>query len=377
MYIILITDYTAVVSKGDISMRVCETSYNKLKLGRWASQLIQGKAGLKTRVVAVYVPILVSQHGHKKVACQQWRVLLKMGIKDNVIEKYWSDFWLQVDKWIEAGEQLIIGGDWNRKVVNPKFLAEFKKRNLIPATFTHHGSNLPATHNNGSFAIDEIFLSSSIHLQSSGYLEHGANLSDHRPLWIDVSRDSILGLKPTKSPRYAARRLKTNDPRVVKKYVKVLREELALANFDYRSQQLLLHTTSSLTEQQKQEYETLDKIRENAAMKAEAECRKLKMGNVHWSPELQRARDRITYFNLSRRKFRGRKVSTYILYRLAKKTGCNAIGRDEKDLTEQLDKAFTFYKTLKKQSYKLREDYLDGLALALEKKRKGKKSKNS
>ena len=54
---------TAIISISDMSLRHHKHEYDERKLGRWASQSFQGKQGLTTRVVSVYVPILVSAHG--------------------------------------------------------------------------------------------------------------------------------------------------------------------------------------------------------------------------------------------------------------------------------------------------------------------------
>lgn len=366
---------TAVVSKGDMALRSGKAMYDNLKLGRWSSQIFQGKAGIKTRIVSVYVPILVSAHGHKKVAVQQQRALLSMGFKDNVITKFWADFWIQVDKWISDGEQLIIGGDWNKNVTNDKFLKPFLDRNLLPAMSTRHGKELPETHNNGSQPIDEIFISSTLGVTAAGYLEHGSALSDHRPIWVDVNRDTLLGVKPSKSPSYQARKLKTNDPRVVDKYIKTLRDILNEYDYDRRSKQLFDNMQYPLTEDQMREYEDLDEVRIWAASQAEKKCRHLKMGQVKWCPKVQAAMDRIQYFTLSKRRHSGRKVSASILFKLAKKTGCNSVGLEESELNKEIDNSYTQYKALKKKSEKLRENFTEELAKALEKKGKGKRAK--
>ena len=366
---------TAVIAKGDMALRSGKSSYDDLKMGRWSSQIFQGKVGIKTRVISVYVPILVSSHGHKKVAVQQQRALLTMGCKDNVITRFWADFWNQIDKWISDGEQLIIGGDWNKDVTNDNFLKPFLERNLLPVMSTTHGKELPETHNNGSKPIDEIFISSTLKVVAAGYLEHGRAMSDHRPIWVDLHRDTVLGVKATRSPTYDARRLKTNDPRVVEKYITTLRELLAEHDFDMRSRHLFLSMQSPLTEEQQRQYEELDELRTWAANEAEKSCRKLKMGQVKWCPKLQKAMDRIRYFSLSKRRLLGRKVSACILFRLSKKTGYNAVGLDETALIKEIDDAYTHYKVLRKQNEKLREDFTLELAKALEKKGKGKTAK--
>ena len=72
---------TAVVAKGEMALRTHRAHYDDKRLGRWASQVVQGKHGVCTRIVAVYVPIWSNKHGHKKVAYQQQKALLKMGEK--------------------------------------------------------------------------------------------------------------------------------------------------------------------------------------------------------------------------------------------------------------------------------------------------------
>ena len=365
---------TAVVAKGEMALRSGEALFDDKRLGRWASQVVQGKQGIKTRIVAVYVPIWVSKHGHKKVAHQQQKALLKMGITESVLTVFWNDFWTQVDKWLDDGEQLVIGGDWNIEVTKEKFLEEFTKRNLIPVISSKFGNNLPPTHNNGSYPIDEIFASSTLKVEAAGYLEHGSNLSDHRPLWVDFSRNTFLGLKATLNPTFATRRLKTNDPRVVDKYLFFLTEELKINNVKHRTEVLHSVISSPMTAEQQQEYEELDQLRHEAARIAEKKCRRLKMGHVRWSPTLQNARDRIYYFSLTKRKKLGRKVSTCILYRLSKKTGCIGSHMTIEELDVEIKNAYVYYRTLKKQNYKLREEFLDELAAVLEKRGKGKKA---
>ena len=118
---------TAIVSIDDMALRHHKHEYDKKKMGRWASQAFSGKNGLVTRVVSVYIPIIMKEHGHKKVSCQQQRALLSMGVKSHFITVFFQDFWEQIDKWLTQGDQLVICGDWNTDIRNKRFLKEFKK----------------------------------------------------------------------------------------------------------------------------------------------------------------------------------------------------------------------------------------------------------
>ena len=106
----------------------------------------------------------------------------------------------------------------------------------------------------------------------------------------------------------------------MEKYNAKLYESLESKDVLERTRFLANSISGRLLQWQIDEYEELDKIREESMKTAEKKCRKLKMGAVKWSPELQLARDTITYYSLSLRKKLGRKVSTKIIYRLPKKT---------------------------------------------------------
>ena len=88
------------------------------------------------------------------------------------------DFWTDIDTWIEAGEKLIIGGDWNRNVYDKNMRDEFASRGRRPVITSQH-AGAPETYSDGSYPIDEIFATDSLEIHKCGFLEHGANKSDH------------------------------------------------------------------------------------------------------------------------------------------------------------------------------------------------------
>ena len=363
----------SVISQGHLALRTGKSKNDVRGLGRWSSQLFQGKGNLRTRVVSVYVPIVTKYHGHKKVFCQQQNALLNMKVPGQVITTFWKDFWQQIDEWLEAGEQLVIGGDWNADVTK-KWTKEFTKRLLLPVVTGKHKDNIPSTHNNGSYAIDEIFASATLGVKSAGFLEFGYSKSDHRPIWVDFTKESFLGCKLPKLEGFSARRLKTTDPRVVQKYNKTLEAELKKHGVYHRTHRLLMNFSSPLTKQQIKELEKLDRTRIAAMRKAERRCRKLKMGKVKWSPELQEVRDKIHYLRLCISRKTGRKVGARLLIRLSKKVQFNTACWSMKELKDRLDAEYKNYKALKKKAGELRQAHMESLAEALEKKTKVKKA---
>ena len=141
--------------------------------------------------------------------------------------------------------------------------------------------------------IDEIFISSTLQIKAAGFLEFGHSQSDHRPVWIEVTKDSFLGCKLPQLTSPLARRLRTNDPRIVEKYNKELYNQLDQHGVFHRIHRLLMRFSTPMTNQQITEFEKFDKIRNLAMIRAERKCRNLKMGNIKWSPKLKTARDLI------------------------------------------------------------------------------------
>ena len=365
----------AIISRDEVSRRVNNYDHDTRRMGRWSSQVVQGKEGKKLRVVSVYVPSPTKEYTNQKIFCQQQDALLKLGITGSVVTVFWNDWWEQIDKWRENGDTLVIGGDWNTDVREEAFQKPFRERNLIPAMYTRHGPDLPATHNAGKLPIDEMFVSDTIEIKRAGYLEHGHSSGDHRPVWIDVTKRSTIGTNLPPITSFSARKLKCTDPRVVEKYNDKLKELLIAQGYMQRLEKLVLSIEGSLSDKQAKEYEALDQIRSKAMKDAENVCRRIFHGAVGWCPKFKQARDKVQYIKLSLSKKKGRKVGARVLMKLAKKTNLNTETMTMKSLEDYLQKAYKEYKALKKNHEQNRKDYIEDLATELEKRKKGKKAK--
>ena len=354
----------SIITQGELALRSDKSGQDERRLGRWAWSSYVGKNRIKMRFISAYVPNKAKQYGVRKTYSQQQRVLLASGIKKDPIDVFWEDIWKAIDKWKEEGDQIIIGGDWNSDIRDEKFLQPFKERNLIPSITGRHGKDGPETYHRGSVPIDEIFVSSNISIFKCGYLNHGTNCSDHRAIWIDIKKISVLGSKLPNLPTYQARRLKCHDPRIVSKYLYELDEFMEKHNLYQRVKNLAASSTYPLSQHSKCEYEQIDILRCKGMIKAEKKCRKLKMGNIKWSPEVQQARDRIEYFKASLSKARGTKVSARFLIRLGQQCGANGRGMTINELEKATHNAYEEYKEVRKTHAERRESFINELAEA-------------
>ena len=362
------------ITRGPLALRALERHHDKRQMGRWGSQLFQGKKGKKLRFVSVYVPHVAKDHGDKKIFCQQQDVLLKLKVPGSVIKNFWQDFWDQVDEWLGKGEQLVIGGDWNEIVTEKKFLKPFLDRNLKPAVQTRHGTKLPATYNRGSKPLDEVFCSSTLEVQLSGYGIFGQTRGDHRPVWLDISTSSALGTSMTKLSNKQPKRLRCKDPRIVKKYNYVLRQQLDKHGAFHRAHRLLQTFHTPLTKQEEKEFEKLDKIRVAAMKTAEKQCRKLRMGKYEWTPALQALRDKIRYLRLSLSRKKGSYVGARLLINLSKKVKLCVLSWSITKIEKELYETTGTFRKMRKNHVQDRISYLDDLAIALAKEKKTTKA---
>ena len=364
----------ASITSGPLALRALERQHDERQLGRWGSQKFQGKQGITIRFVSVYVPNVAQDHGKKRIFCQQQDVLLRLKIAGSVLTTFWKDFWNQVDEWLEQGEQLVIGGDWNERVTKDKFLKPFLDRNLLPAIQQKHGKNLPPTYNRGRKPIDEIFCSSTLHIVSAGYSEFGSTKGDHRPLWIDISKATAIGTQLPIPGVNKPKRLRCKDPRIVERYNYALHEELQKHGVYHRVHRLLQSFHTPLTPKEEREYEKLDQLRAEAMKKAERKCRKLKMGKYQWSPQLQEIRDKIKYLTLSLSRKRGCYVGARVLINLSKKVHMNVAHWAVEKLEKEIYDTTGEFRKMRKHHVEIRKSYLDDLATTLAKHKKVKKS---
>ena len=103
----------------------------------------------------------------------------------------------------------------------------------------------------------------------------------------------MIGVNVSLKPTFSTRKLKTNDPRVVHKYLSTLNKILLDHNIYEGTNKLLYSMSSPMTQAHQAEYEEINKIKIEAMEESEKHSRKLKMGAIGWCSKLQRACDKI------------------------------------------------------------------------------------
>ena len=356
---------TAIMSIGQVSSRVIESGKDKSGMGRWTWTRYQGKNEQTIRIAVAYRPNK-STGGPMTVHAQQRRHLLNRSDDDDPRERFWGDLQQEVQSWMQQGDHVVVGGDFNEDVRGRNVREKFREMGLQDAHDSIEGE-APATYNGGSKAIDGVFISPSMRVTRKGYLAFGDGIaSDHRCIWLDISPDTIGIHRQGTEERARARRLQHQNPRTVKRYLQAWKEHCA----DNRLREKIKDLQQAIgeegmTEWCKKRYEEIDKCRIEGILKAERSCRKLPMGKVPWTPAITAARERIRYWTLLLTRKKGRKVSSRMLSRLRKSIRLKPGPKSKQEAEHELKMAHEEYKSIKKKAMDLRKSWLHQKAEAI------------
>ena len=113
------------------------------------------------------------------------------------------------------------------------------------------------------------------------------------------------------------------------------------------------------------EYNRIYALHQTMRKQVEHKVRKLRMGQVEWSPKLQRFRTEIELWSMMLKKRKGVKISNKRIRRFAKKVGIlNVHSYNLPQVSDKLDQAFQEYKSAKKNAAVWRDGLLELLAEA-------------
>jgi hypothetical protein len=317
---------TAQIVTGACSHRAIASGKDESGLGRWVWTLLAGKNNTRLRVITGYRPNPDTQDRTGSVYSQHERYLRSIKDDRNPRRAFTKDLEAKIDQWLIAGNLLIIGLDANDNVRTGEVNAMLRSKGLKEIHSAQHPDLPPAAtcnKNSRDIPVDGIWASPSLDCMAAGYYAFGELVigkTDHRMIWADFSYQSALGFLPPEPVYKAPQRLTLQDPRVVKRYNKVLCQEHKRLNLGARAFALQSAIPSGLTDRHLKEYETLAHLDFCARNHAENKCRKLRMGAIEFSDTLKTARAAIDLWDLLERKRIGVRASTKKIRRLMRVT---------------------------------------------------------
>jgi hypothetical protein len=357
-----------IVATKELAHRIIARGRDPTKLGRWAWIRIQGKEGHTVRIATAYRPW--ESPGASTVFHQQARGLSSNNDHRNPISALIDDLTAAITEWKAAGDHIIIGMDANEDVRHGTVHDMFAALGLREAILDRHkDKSPPATQNrnNKRQPIDGIWISRSIKISAGGYLPFGdACPSDHRMLIIEVQFSVAFGQRPQDIAQIQPKRLKTTDPRLVKKYNLLVKKAMRDTGFRKKYEAHKARADNGIwNDEMIAQYNELDSDDRLLRDTVSQGIRKLNMGGVPWSPKLQPFRDTIELWKMIRRKRKGLKISVKRIRRFMFKTSIrDALTNDLEQVELHLKQAGVDYATAAKSALAWRNDFLFELAKA-------------
>ena len=352
-----------------ILSKFIHSSGNDKKLGRWSWYTLQGRQGRLVTVVSLYRAkpgwaTYANQLHHLR--SQQLR-----GDAPHFIDP--SDLWMSdLDELLKKKciqGPVIIGGDFNSNLDgNNNQITQMFERHGLHDSFAQY-SNIPKhTHSRGSQRIDGIY--TSFENIRAGYTTLEDSPSDHRWMFIEIEYAALLGHPSISFAQPPKKRVTCKIPKVVASY----NDHLAIQMKNHKIAQLLhdlqdMIAVDSLTSQRRHDAKTLlDKITTQtyrAIEHAASKCRKIREGDIPFSPAMKHMRVKIRFYKLLYRRvdptFRSppkRRVKRFA----AKAKYTDSLDIPPSKARELIRLAKREYKDIRPNLYATRKEFLTSLA---------------
>ena len=167
-------------------------------------------------------------------------------------------------------------------------------------------------------------------------------VGDHRAIVLDIPFRKTLGIKKTPICKPSARRL-INLPNARRKYISRLEAYCKNHKLLRRSKECQKNTSYPISGSQAAELNKIDRLRRDGMLHAEKKCRKLHMGNVEFSDEVNKRGKIMSLWKLVIRLKEGRIISRSKIKRMAKSCGITC------SLSISVEEAKTNYSKAKKR----------------------------
>ena len=361
----------SLVTFDQLSHRMSASGADPSGLGRWTWQSFRCKT--KTvRIVTAYQPNITIGDDKQTVYAQHKRYL-KYIKKINLCprETFRIDLAAELEPWIANDDAVILLLDANDDLRDsPTHTWLTTMIGLRNGIHCHHPNTEPPSTYSRNFKnkpIDGCYTTPNLPILKGGFRPFREGIGDHRILYIDVDVNTWFEGEMYKVAHLQVRKLKFSDVRTVKKYQQELRRLLDNKGMLERTQWLYSTFNIPLTESQQVEYEKIDQFVTECCLTAEKKCRKMRAGQVPFSPLVDTAAKTIYLWNLVLNKMRGTKVSSSLIHRLSKK--CEIIidpSLSFEDVRLLRNKAIKRYKVLKPKATQSRERFISDLADAIE-----------
>ena len=317
---------TACFMTPNTAHRAMEHGQDLSNLGRWSWTLMRGRNNLHTRIITGYRPVRSYNDEALTVYAQQELYFRQHGGWRDPRLAFFEDLDVLIQQCLVTGEQIILGMDLNEDIRTADIQSWLLKWQLIEPLSRLHGTIDIATcgSNSAQTPIDTIWSSPGLVFTiggMTGFGELDLGSADHRCLWVDVTHDSLYGMRPPPPMKRPTNSFPLNDPRVITKYNNFVLRERSRIGLGPKILELKRKAQlSTFSNADAQQYEHLLVIDLSIRNRAKLRCRPFYSGQVMYSDTIGNDRKEIHLWNMVISRRVGKRSDTRAIRRLMKST---------------------------------------------------------
>jgi len=366
---------TLTVWDGNWNSRIVKRESDPYKLGRWSYIEIVGKKNSKLCIYTVYRCCkgqTESTVGRTSSFSQQVTLLKLRGVKKSPQEMLLVDLQKNINEKLQEGCEILVCIDANEQMEDDKsrikkFSMELGLIDIATARFAHPPPTFvrKKTANRIDFLLCTSVVYENIEAYGMAPLEYERTLGDHRAQYVDINTESLLGLTSIDNSSASSRRLRSTDPKCIKKYIDKLRKNFKTHNIHKRMKKLVLSLKeiNGMTKCQQEQYEALDRDVFRLCINAEKQIKIMRFQQHAWSPSMEAAAKTIQHWRRRQKAKKENKNNTHKLILFARSIGIeDDESKSDEDIQVEIKQAFRKLNQVKKVAREKRVEFLNGLA---------------
>ena len=330
---------------GQLASRVKNVGTDDSSLGRWCWMQFRGGDGHVVQIIAACQPCRSVDTQLGTVWQQHHQYLDSQGCRQETPwQVFKMDLLAALGNWRQAGKWLILFIDANDTTKGPLNSAlTGNNLQMREAVHSHHPSLLatPTFKSGGHLGkapIDAAYLTPDLPLSAGTWISIQCCPSDHCFCVLDIRWKALVGEDLFKIAHPEARHLNSQIPLAQKKCKKQLTQSVKAHKIIEKLHSVYKSCDHSLSPQQQDQMNKIDKVKQELMLNAEWHCHKLCMGEINYLPDFQTARGCHYCWNMVIHKQLGKTVSSRKIKTLAWAVGI------EKPLSVTLQQACRHWK---------------------------------
>ena len=229
-----------------LSLRQIANGRDPTNLGRWIWTLLRGRQGTQVRVISGYRPTEDYSNRPHTVFSQHeyyFNTIAEPKGYRNPRKAFYEDLNVWITQWKDEGDSIILGLDANEDIHTGDTMEWITSWGLYDAMRNAHPEKdrvATCNKNWSNVPIDGIWYSPGISIQTAGMTGFGELYpdSDHRILWVDITKESLFGfLTPTPDKR-PTDSLPIQNPTAMRKYNKYVKTQFEIHKIAEKTFQL-------------------------------------------------------------------------------------------------------------------------------------------